>query len=185
MFATPLSQAGAVTMALACLFAIARGGWVERLAAGALMIDWIGCAALQDRRFGHHGQPAIFAIDVVYCTLLFVLAISVTRTRYWLLCACAFQLLIVLTHVMAAADVQIGQWDFFSAYFVWSYALLAALALGAALEGKAQEGRAQEGRALARDGVLPHFAADPPARPGRRRPSHPSAWRPWRRRADV
>ena len=139
MFTTTLSQAGAIFMALVCGSALLKGRAPERIAAGALIFNWVGCAAVQDRRLHHHAQPAIFAIDLAYDALL--LWLLVTRERTWLVFAFAYQTLIVLTHLASAADPQIGQWDFFIAYYVWSYAVLAAVAYGALVESRSPVGR--------------------------------------------
>lgn len=134
MFTSTASQIGAATMALVCGFALLRGRWPERAFGVALAVCWIASEAFQDLRLGHHTQPIIFAIDVALW--IFLLTLTLRVDRFWLLWATAFQFLIVLTHIMAALDIRIGQWAFFSAYLVWSYGDLAALGLGVMFEAR-------------------------------------------------
>ena len=121
-------------MAAICLLACIRGRWPERLAAVTLALNWVGCAWLEDRRSWHHPQMAIFTIDAAYAVLL--VAVAMATRRLWILFAAAFQIMIVVTHCALLVDARINQWEFFAAYYVWSYLILAALAAGAVIEGR-------------------------------------------------
>jgi hypothetical protein len=140
MFHSPIAQAGLAFMGLTCVFAAIRGAWPERLAAGFLAMAWIGSEALEDLSvFRHpmlrlHVQPAIAAIDSAYAALLLVILLR-TRRR-WVIFAFSAALLIVLIHTVTAIDPRITQFDFFSAYYLLSYVVVAALGLGALCEGR-------------------------------------------------
>ncbi|MGC1302734.1 MAG: hypothetical protein WA840_10200 [Caulobacteraceae bacterium] len=127
-------------MALICLSALIRGRWPERITAIALAIAWVGSAAVEDRRGLHHPttyhgfQPAIFAIDCLYGLFLGVLVAAVPRR--WAILAAGCQLFLVGLHIVAATTHWVSQWDFFSAYYLLSWAGLASLAIGVAIEGR-------------------------------------------------
>ncbi|MHB8285794.1 MAG: hypothetical protein ACYDD1_14100 [Caulobacteraceae bacterium] len=138
MFDTPIAQASVAAMALACICAIVLGRWPERIAAIALAINWVACEALEDRRYTHHPfhhlkvQPAIATIDVLYAAVLTVLLVN-TRRR-WIVPALGAQLLIVGLHAVTFLDVRISHYDFFTAYFIASWGVVACIAIGAAFE---------------------------------------------------
>jgi hypothetical protein len=86
-------------------------------------------------------QWGIFTVDLVY--LLVLIGFAVFDRPLWILFMAAFQLLVVLTHVVFMTDMTLKQWAFFSAYYLWSDAQLAALAVGVAQAwwGKRRAGR--------------------------------------------
>jgi len=145
MFHSPIAQAGLAFMGLTCAFAVIRGGWPERLAAVVLAVAWIGSEALEDLSVFRnplvrlHVQPAIAAIDLAYAGLL--LFILLRTRRRWVIVAFSAALLIVLIHTVTALDPRITQFDFFSAYYLLSYVVVAALGLGALLETGAPKAR--------------------------------------------
>jgi hypothetical protein len=140
VFDTPISQASVAAMALACICALIMGKWPERAAAITLAINWVGCEALEDRRYTHHPfhhlkvQPAIATIDISYAAVLIVLLM--TTRRHWLMPAVGLQLLIVGLHAVTFLDVRISHYDFFTAYFIASWGVVAAMVSGAAIEGR-------------------------------------------------
>ncbi|GAA0627149.1 hypothetical protein GCM10009422_25070 [Brevundimonas kwangchunensis] len=71
----------------------------------------------------------LFAIDV--SLLIYLLYLAVFAKRLWPVAAAGFQLLIVATHVTFAMRPELEQWGYFSAYYLWSWGQLAALAVGA------------------------------------------------------
>lgn len=110
------------------LLAVWRGDGLARRVAVVFALAWVGSVMVDDD--GVRGvQWAIFAIDVLLAGWL------VTETllsgRIWLYVATAAQLMIVMTHVAFYLDARIVQEGFFSAYYVWSYVELLAIAAGA------------------------------------------------------
>ncbi len=140
MFESYIAQAGAVAMALACIFGVIRGRWPEQVASVTLAANWVGCAALEDRRYIHHPfhhldvQPGIATIDVLYAGLLLILVLA--SRRRWLIYAFGLQALLVAIHAATFLDARVSHFDFFSAYFVVSWGILVALAVGTAIEGR-------------------------------------------------
>jgi len=73
-------------------------------------------------------QWAIFAIDVL---LAIWLAEEVRfGPRIWLYFALAAQVMIVMTHIAFMIQSEIVQDAFYSACYLWSYVVLASLAIG-------------------------------------------------------
>jgi hypothetical protein len=134
MFHSTLSRFGLAAMLAVCSYAVWRGRRPERWAAIALALAWVASEALEDFNLAHTAQPMVFAIDVAYDGLLFWLLLG-TR-REWVLWAFAYQSFVVLTHLAAILDPYADRWTFFTAYLVWSYLELAALAIGVAVEGR-------------------------------------------------
>jgi hypothetical protein len=128
LFVTLSAQIGAVLMAAVCLFAAWPGARPQRWAAAFVFLAWIGSAALQDRDDLINPQYAIFALDVVAAAAFTGMALAWRKT--WLMAMAAFQLLTTATHVAVMIDLRIWVYAYLTAYLVWSYALLAALAWG-------------------------------------------------------
>lgn len=127
----PISEiVGLAAMPLVCGFALWRGGGPERRAAIAIAVAWIGSVVV-DVDAWRGVQWGIMAIDVVL--LAYLAALTVASRRVWLLFATAIQLLIVATHGAFVIDPAVGNVGFFSAYYLWSWLVLACLAWGAAV----------------------------------------------------
>ena len=131
MFVTTPAQIGAALMVAVCLLAAWPGPRPQRWAAAGVFVAWMGSAALQNRDDLINPQSAIFALDVVAAALFVGMALVWRRT--WLMAMAAFQLLTTATHVAVMIDLRIWVYAYLSAYLVWSYALLAALAWGGVL----------------------------------------------------
>ena len=127
MFLTWESQLGALIMAVICGFAAWTGGRPQRVTAAVIAAAWIGSAALEDRRY-IHPQYAIFVLDVVAAVVFSGLALIWRRS--WLMAIAAFQLLTMATHIASMLDTRIWPLAYMTAYLVWSYLLLAAMAWG-------------------------------------------------------
>ena len=127
MFLTWESQLGALIMAAVCGFATWAGGRPQRVTAAVIAAAWIGSAALEDRRY-IHPQYAIFALDVI--TALVFSGLALRWRRGWLMAIAAFQLLTMATHIASILDTRIWPLAYMTAYLVWSYLLLAAMAWG-------------------------------------------------------
>lgn len=134
LFHSTLARVGVVCMAAVCVYAWMRGRRPERRTALALAIAWIASEALEDFNGHHAAQPMVFGVDLLYGGFLFVL--MVRSGRQWLVWAFTYQSLVVLTHLAAILDPYADRWTFFTAYLVWSYLQLAALAVGTTLEAR-------------------------------------------------
>lgn len=127
MIITWIEIFGLGLMALVTSLAIWLGGPVERRVAAVLAGAWL-LSMLVDRD-GHAGvQWGIFAIDALF--FIYLLAETVSSRRLWPAAASGFQMFVVMTHVAFIMDFRIEHWGFFSAYYVWSYATVAAVLFG-------------------------------------------------------
>jgi hypothetical protein len=128
-FSIPQTQIAAMVMLVICALALIVGRRLERLLAVATIAAWFLSAAVQTSdRTGV--QWGIFAVDLIY--LLILAGFCAFERRTWILFMTAFQLLVVLTHVAFIIDLTLLQWSFFSTYYLWSDAQLAAFAVGVA-----------------------------------------------------
>ena len=93
---TPLPQVTTLVMAAVCLIAAVVGRWPERVGASVVCFNWCASTLVQDYRWFHHGQPAIFALDAAMLAALTMLALACRRT--WVLWAAAFALLLNAVH---------------------------------------------------------------------------------------
>jgi len=126
------TQIAAMVMLAVCGLALLIGRRFERLLAVVTVIAWFLSAAVQNPD-PSVVQWGIFTVDLVY--LLILTAFCAFERRFWILFMTAFQLLVVLTHVAFIIDTSLMQWSFFSTYYLWSDAQLAAFAVGVAQAG--------------------------------------------------
>ncbi len=152
MLSIYLAGAGYVVMALVCGFAVVAGDRPARLVGLLIAVAWIAATALQNYGDVQHLQYRMAAADVV--VLIALGAAAFTYRRTWLMWATAFQLLTVATYSAFLLDKRIGAFAFYTAYYVWSYGLLASLAAGAwraiAKRAKARRTGGRAGLARAR-----------------------------------
>ena len=123
------TQIAAMVMLVICGLALLVGRRFERLLAVATVVAWFVSAAVQTPDRGVV-QWGIFTVDLIY--LLILIGFCTFERRLWILFMTAFQLLVVLTHVAFIVDWSLMQWSFFSTYYLWSDAQLAAFAVGVA-----------------------------------------------------
>jgi hypothetical protein len=124
-----LAVAGYVVMVLVCGFAILAGDRATRLVGVLIGVAWVSATALQNYTDVQHLQYRMAAADLIVLVALWAAALAYRRT--WLVWATAFQLLIVATYLAFLFDLRIRAFAFYTAYYVWSYGLLASLAAGA------------------------------------------------------
>jgi hypothetical protein len=134
LFVTPLAQATTLVAAAICLAAAIWGRRPERLGGLVVAVNWVGSALLQDRRWNHHGQPAVFAADAAM--LVAFLLIAMRWRRSWVLWAAACALLLNFTDLSLLLDTRIQLWSYVSASYVWGLGVALALAAGVAFEGR-------------------------------------------------
>jgi hypothetical protein len=123
------TQLAYLVLLILCGLALLLGRRFERWVAVATLAAWL-LSALVHRADNDQVQWGIFTVDLIY--LLVLIGLAVFERRMWILFMAAFQLLVVLTHVVFMTDLTLKQWAFFSAYYLWSDAQLAALAVGVA-----------------------------------------------------
>ncbi len=128
--------AGFVIMGVVCLYALIKGGRPEKIAAVVIAVAWLASSLLQDRLNILSPQWGVAALDVV---LFFVfLGMAVYWRRGWLIFACASQLLTAATHFTQLLDPRLFALGVITAYYLWSYATLIALAWGTHQTAKRQ-----------------------------------------------
>ena len=110
-----------------CTFAIWKGGRDEKIAGASLAVAAFATPLLKDDRW-LGPQWGVFAGDLAF--LLLIVAIAMRTRRWWPICAAGFQLLGVLTHAARIIDNSVGSWAYATAGVIWSYSVLAAVAIG-------------------------------------------------------
>lgn len=118
----------AATVLAVCVLAARRGGQDERLAAGGLLAGWALTMLVYRTQF-KEPEWGIFIVDGALLGLLAWIALR-TR-RYWPICAAAFHLLAVVTHVARVVDHTVGAWAYITAEIIWGYLLAFTIAYGA------------------------------------------------------
>ncbi len=119
--------AGFVALGLTLIIAFWRGGKLEKQVAVVVAIAWLASAFAPNDNLSL--SWALFAIDVGL--LLYLLYLAAFAKRRWPMLAAAFQLLIVATHVTFAMRLHLEQWGYFTAYYLWSWGVLACIVVGA------------------------------------------------------
>ena len=136
LFIHTLSEAiWAAYLAVICIYALWRGGRPERTAAIAFILAWVATNLLEDRQNWLDPQWGILVVDgLLLATLLWL---ALTADRSWTLWSAAFQLLGVVTHGAMMADRSVGSWAYITGDIIFSYLVVAALAVGTWLHGRA------------------------------------------------
>jgi len=133
-----------------CLFALAKGGSEERIAAVYFGLAALAAPWLLDRRWAGT-QWAMFAVDLGYLGLLMVFALR--SSRWWPIPAAAFQLLAVVTHLATLVDHTVRAWAYVTAGVIWTYLGLAAIVIGANNRWRERRQPAASGLAMAEPGA--------------------------------
>ena len=111
-----------------------RGGWAERTVAFTTIVGSLATAVFQNTRDQSATQWGDLAVDFI-CLGVFVW-VALRSRRFWPLFAAAFQLISVVIYVARIADVRVGAKSPFTAGVIWSYLILAAVAVGVFLNGR-------------------------------------------------
>lgn len=119
--------AGFVALALTVLVAFWRGGRTEKEIALVVMAAWLASAVVPNDQ-SHLSLP-LLGIDLGL--MLYLLYQAAFSRRRWPMAAAGFQLLIVATHATFALRVHLEQWGYFTAYYLWSWGVLATILVGA------------------------------------------------------
>jgi len=134
LFVTPLAQFSAWAAVAVFAAAAVWGRWPERLGTLVGLLNCIASALLQDRRWNHHGQPGVFAADLVMLCALIYIAMRCRRT--WVLWAAACALLTNFTDFSLLLDTRIQLWSYVTASYVWGFGGVAAMLAGVVFEGR-------------------------------------------------
>ena len=113
-----------------CVLAVWRGEAPERRTAAVVALCWVA-SVIVDNDGSRGVQWAILGVDIFL--VIWLVFQALTCNRLWLFVAAAAQILILLTHVGFAMTPEMMQEGFFSAYYIWSYVVLFALASGSLL----------------------------------------------------
>jgi hypothetical protein len=111
-----------------CAAAMWKGRWEERLTGAAFLTGWVLTLLLRDRSWAGT-QWGAFAVDAAF--LLLVVGVALRSRRYWPMVAAGFQLLAVVTHAARILDRHLGMWAYITAGVIWTWLVMAALAVGA------------------------------------------------------
>ena len=122
---------GLAALAVVTVFALWRGDRGVRIGALLYAATWLAVGFAQNRK--HLGGPqwGVLCADTIGALALFALAIG--ERRPWAAATAAFQLLGVATDVAFVLDLRILHVASVTASYVWGYAALAAIAIGAAI----------------------------------------------------
>ncbi len=108
---------GWLSLLLACLIAIWRGGLPERWGAAILFSAWVG-SLIADHITGlTHFKAIVFAIDGA--TLLALGILSGWTRRVWTLFALGFQFIDVMAHAVTLVAPHLGSWAYYTAIQVF------------------------------------------------------------------
>lgn len=114
-------------MALVCGSAFWKGGREEQFAAGAMLMSLAATIVLRDPRWAGL-QWGAFSADALL--LLALTGVALRTTRYWPLCAAAFQLLCVTTHLARMMDPGVRAWAYATGQVIFTHLMLYSLAFG-------------------------------------------------------
>jgi hypothetical protein len=116
---------------LACVvYALWKGGKPERLAAVAMLLAAILTPLLYSPAGDRFGDVEYRVLAVDVALLLVCISLALTTDRYWLIWTAALQLVAVLAHIAKIADPEMMRNGYAFLVAIWSYPMLATLALG-------------------------------------------------------
>ena len=117
-------------LVLSCGYAWWKGGGPERIAAAVYFVAVVFTHLARDAAqvWWTSVEAGVFAVDVG--VLLALLALALTAERFWLLWLTAFHLLGTTGHLVKMADPSLIRWGYAFIIAVWSYPMLALIALG-------------------------------------------------------
>lgn len=138
--ATAAQIGGVILNVVVCGAAIWKGERTERVAAISIVIAAVLSPLVQSWDDWSSPQWNILIVDAANLGVFFWLLFRTHRV--WLLFACAFQLLAVLSHMGMLIDPRILARSYFAALYLMFYGLMVALACGI-FEGRSRERRAR------------------------------------------
>ena len=127
MFETLPAQIGAAFVVIVCGFAFLKGDEPERFWAGAYILGWFASLLIQANNNALTAL-SLFAIDVVM--LLVLVGLVWKARRSWPTWAAAFQLIVVMSHLVAFTNLQSTRDAVIIVISLAGYGVLVALAIG-------------------------------------------------------
>jgi len=128
VFDTLAAQIGAVFVVLVCGFAFLKGDDTERIGGGAYILGWFASLLVQNDVGVYRDQIGLIILDILMLGVLAGLAWK--SRRVWPVWAAGFQLLSVMSHVVALIDVRPPAMAFITVLNMSSYSVLISLAVG-------------------------------------------------------
>lgn len=110
-----------------CLAALWVGGRDERIVSAAQLLN---IAAYRLLSMSSWSKPEFLVLAADLGFLLVLATLAMRTTRWWLLWATAFQLLIVVIHLAMIADPSVRARSYATGTIIWAYLVLTALAVG-------------------------------------------------------
>ncbi len=118
--------------------ALSFGGRDERIAAVFIMMAAILTPVLENARYT---TPEMGVLIVDLSLFIGLGWIALRSTRFWPMWAAGLQLGALFVHLAAAKVPELSPGAYFETLLIWSYAVLAALALGAWIEVRGRRNR--------------------------------------------
>ena len=120
----------AALLAACTLYALARGGWPERVGAVNLALGSVLTLAVNSPLAIRYAsvEIRIFLVDLAVFAVF--LLIALLSDRFWPLWTTALQLLVVMAHLARLADPEMIRPGYGFLMAAWSYPQLLAIALG-------------------------------------------------------
>lgn len=112
------------------VYALARGGRVERIGAATMFIGCFLTLAVNSPLPVRYASVEVAILLVDAAMLVIFGALALHSDRYWPLWVTALQLLVLLAHVAKLADQEMLRNGYGFVMAVWSYPQLLAIALG-------------------------------------------------------
>lgn len=112
-------------------FAIRRGGQPERIAVAAYVatsLIWLFVRPLIGQTTYLKFDPLVFAIDLILFVVL--LQVALRANRWWPLCACALQLIVLIAHITKVLGIHGMAGVYWGMTTLPVYAQLVALLIG-------------------------------------------------------
>ena len=128
MFETLVSQIGAGFAVVVVAFAFLKGDDPERTGAGVYILGLLASLLLQDTGQLYGPNWGLMAIDTIMLGIYAALAWKTNRS--WPVWVCAFQSIIVLSHVLSMVDIRPPLYAFYAIINLSSYGILVAIAIG-------------------------------------------------------
>lgn len=125
-----------IYLPLACGFALTRGGLPERIASVTILAGTAATlfvAPTLPYRF-RHVEPGIFAVDLAM--FLIFTGLALRSTRFWPIWIAGLQGATVVMHCARLIASQVVPQAYMDAVALWSYPLIAILAIGTWRHGR-------------------------------------------------
>lgn len=138
-----------VAILIVSALALVYGGRLERFVAIANMVAWIATMLVQNRLgwadplIWVNPQWGVLAVDVSFGLLL--LGLVAVCDRSWVICAAAFQLLGIVTHVAMILDEGFRAGTYLAGLIIWSYLVLLSLGVGTWIRWRERRAQVQPG----------------------------------------